>query len=358
MIAGEYAAKRGARVLVVDRKRDIGTPVRCAEGLGALNFENLGLDPSPEFILNTVNKAVIFSPSGKRLEVKVPYKEFFMHILDRAGFEKALATRMGDKGGELLLDTNAMGLIKTEGKIRGVKTTKGDVFGKVLIGADGVESRIGRWCGMSTRLKLNEIFTTAQYTLVDFESDLDAFEIHFGEKFAPGGYAWLFPKGKNEANFGLGFLASYKKRPIELLSKFKDERMKSAHSTRLIAGCIPSTKPLSKTVFQNVMLVGDAARQTNPVSGGGIANALVAGKLAGDIAGRVVMENRPISHLEEYEGAWRGELEKILLKKFKQRRILESDKSMERMFKLMKFAAFLRPIVPKSLLVKWLRPDF
>jgi digeranylgeranylglycerophospholipid reductase len=358
LIAGEYAARTGAKVLVLDRKREIGNPVRCAEGLGAMNFELINLKPSSDFVMNTVNKAVIFSPSGKKLEIEIPYKRFFLHILDRAGFERALAARYKSQGGELLLGTNVLDLVKKEGKIKGLKTTKGDVSGKVIIGADGVESRVGRWCGLSTRLKLNQIFSTAQHMLVDHDCEGNGIEIYFGEKFAPGGYAWMFPKGKGEANFGLGVLASHKKRPIELLTKFKEEKAKQARSTRLVTGCIPSTKPLSKTVKDNVMLVGDAARQTNPVSGGGIANAMVAGKLAGDIAGKVVMENQPISHLEEYERAWRKELEKTLLKKFKQRRILETDKGMERMFKLMKFAAFLRPIIPKSLLVKWLRPDF
>jgi digeranylgeranylglycerophospholipid reductase len=323
-----------------------------------MNFELLDLKPSSEFVMNTVNKAVIFSPSGKKLEIEIPYKRFFLHILDRAGFERALAARYNSRGGELLLGTNVLGLVKKEGKIKGLKTTKGDVFGKIIIGADGVESRVGRWCGLSTRLKLNQIFSTAQHMLVDHDCEGNAIEIYFGEKFAPGGYAWMFPKGKGEANFGLGVLASYKKRPIELLAKFKEEKAKHARSTRLVAGCIPSTKPPSRTVMDNVMLVGDAARQTNAVSGGGIANSIIAGKLAGEIAGKVLVENKPLSDLNEYEKAWRDELEKTLNKKFRQRRILESDKNMERMFKVMKLAAFLRPIIPKILLMKWLRPDF
>ncbi len=104
--------------------------------------------------------------------------------------------------------------------------------------------------------------------------------------------------------------------------------------------------------------MGDAARQTNAVSGGGIANAILAGKIAGELAGEVSTKNQPISRLEEYEKLWRSHLEKILVKKFKQRRFLEDDRKNERMFSMMKLAAFLKPILPKSLIVRWLTPNF
>ncbi len=358
LVAGEYAARKGAKVLVIDRKREIGLPVRCAEGLGAKSFQLLGLEPSSDFVANTVNKAMLISPKGRKLEVYVPYKEFTLYILDRTRFERALASRLKANGGETLLGNTVTGLIRKEGKINGVCTTQGDVKAKIIIGADGVESRVGRWCGLAKRLKLNQIISTAQYTLVDMEGVDDHFEIHFGSKYSPGGYAWMFPKGKKEANLGLGVLASTNKKPSELLKKFKEERAKDAHSTRLITGCIPSTLPLPKTVKDNVILVGDAARQTNAVSGGGIANAILAGKIAGELAGKVSTKNQPISRLEEYERLWRSHLEKILVKKFKQRRFLEDDRKNERMFSMMKLAAFLKPILPKSLIVRWLTPNF
>ncbi len=358
LVAGEYAARKGASVLVVDKKREIGTPVRCAEGLGAINFELIGLEPSRDFVMNTVNKVWIFSPKGKKLEINIPYKEFSLHILDRSGFEKALAKRLTKAGGRIVLDTVVSGLVKKEHRIVGVKTSKGEIRGKVIIGADGVESRIGRWCNLTKRLKLNEIFSTAQQMLVDLDGVDDHVEIHFNSRFAPGGYAWVFPKGGGEANFGLGILGTYKKKPIELLSEFKQERAKDAHATRLVTGCIPSTLPPQKTVKDNVLLVGDSARQTNAVSGGGIANALIAGKFAGEVAGKVACGNQPISNLSEYERLWRNELENTLIKKFKQRRFLENDKKKQRIFAVLKLVLVLKPLIPKSMVVRWLRPNF
>ncbi len=357
-MAGEYAARKGAEVVVVDKKKEIGRPVRCAEGLGAINLELLGLKSTPDFVVNTVNKAVFFSPKGRRLEIFIPYKEFSMHILDRSLFEKHLASRLKGYGGRIMLGTTVTGVIKKEGKIVGVSTTGEEINAKIIIGADGVESRVGRWCGLATRLKLSEIYSAAQHTVVDMDGIDDQLEIYFGSKFAPGGYAWVFPKGNKEVNLGLGMLASFKRRPIELLKKFTKKRANSAHSTRLLVGCIPSTLPLSKTVKGNILLVGDAARQTNALSGGGIANALVAGKIAGEVAGKVVVENQKVSQLEEYDRSWRWELEKELLRKFKQRKHLENDKKAERLFRTMRLLWRLKPIIPKAMAMRWVRPDF
>ncbi|UCF08449.1 MAG: NAD(P)/FAD-dependent oxidoreductase [Thermoplasmata archaeon] len=358
LVAGERAARGGASVLVVDRKKEIGSPVRCAEGLGLPAFKLLDLDTSSDFVSNSVNRFIMVSPKGRKLDVTVPYKEFSLYILDRTGFEKALAQRLKGAKGELMLDTSVTGLTSENGVVKGVDTNRGELSARVIIGADGVESNIGRWSGMTKRLKMNQIFSAAEYDLAGMEGADDHFEIHFGSALAPGGYAWVFPKGEGEVNLGLGVLASTRKRPVELLNKFKERRAARAQPIRFVTGCIPSTLPPALTVKDNIMLVGDAARQTNAVSGGGIANAIITGKIAGEVAGRVVSEGRPVSCLKDYEQLWRAQLEKILNKKFKQRKYLENDKKTERMFSFMKLAARLRPILPKVLLLKWLQPAF
>jgi digeranylgeranylglycerophospholipid reductase len=323
-----------------------------------MNLKLLDIDPTSDFIMNTLNRAHIISPSGKTLKIHVPYKEFALHILDRSGFEKELAKRFKDQGGEIILGTTVVGLMREGGNITGVRTAKGNITGNVIIGCDGVESRIGRFCGLTKMLNMNQIFSTAQYMLVDLEGVDDHFEIHFGQRYAPGGYAWLFPKGKGEVNLGLGILGTSKKKPIDYLKEFKKDKAPNAHFTRFVSGCIPSTLPPPKTVKDNVLLVGDAARQTNAVSGGGIANSMKAGKIAGAVAGKVASENLPISRLEEYETLWRAELEKTLIKKFKQRRFLGDDKKNQRIFNAMRLAYFFKPIIPKGVIVRWLRPDF
>jgi digeranylgeranylglycerophospholipid reductase len=358
LVAGEYAAKAGASVLVVDKKNEVGSPVRCAEGLGLPTFDLLGLDTSSNFVSNAVNKFIMVSPKGRKLEVTVPYREFSLYILDRTGFEKTLAQRLKRAKGELMLGTTVTGLARDKSVFEKLHTSHGDLSAKVIIGADGVESNIGRWSAMTTRLKKNQIFSAAEYHLAGMDGVDDHFEIHFGSRFSPGGYAWVFPKGDGEANLGLGVLVSSKKRPVELLKKFKEQRAKKAQPIRMVTGCIPSTLPSSVTVKDNIMLVGDAARQTNAVSGGGIANAIIAGKIAGEVVGKSVAEDRPLSHLKEYEHLWRAQLEKVLIKKFKQRRYLENDKKSERMFSFLKLAALFRPILPKALLLKWLQPAF
>jgi flavin-dependent dehydrogenase len=80
--------------------------------------------------------------------------------------------------------------------------------------------------------------------------------------------------------------------------------------------------------------------------------------MAGEVAGKVIAENRPSSELREYDRLWRAGFEKVLVKKYRQRRYLENDKRTERMFSFLKLAAKFRPVLPKSLLLKWLQPAF
>lgn len=354
----EHSAKQGAKTLVIDRKKEIGVPVRCAEGLGRSTFKELGLEENPNWIFNVTKGVKIISPKGRELSIKVPYEEYQINILSRSEFEKMLASRALSGGGEILLDENAIGLLKENGKILGVRTEMREIFSKVIIGADGVESRIGRWSGLAKRLPLTEIFSAAQYTLTDIDLDPEFIEIHFNSEFAPGGYAWIFPRGKDEANLGIGITGFDTNRAIEYLQLFKENRGKDATPIRLTTGCIPSSLPLDKTVKDNVILVGDAAYQTNAVSGGGIANSLKAGKIAGEVVGKVVVENRAISGLYEYEILWREKLQKNLKKKYKQKRLLRNDRSAESGCRILRLANSLRWMLPKSVLVHWLKPMF
>ena len=103
---------------------------------------NLGKMANDE-AMNKINKAVMFSPSGKKLEIAVPYEEFSLYILDRAIFEKTLAHGVKSQGGDIKLGRTVTGLIKKDKRTIGLSTTKEDIFAKIIIGADGVEGRIG-----------------------------------------------------------------------------------------------------------------------------------------------------------------------------------------------------------------------
>src|SRR5204862_55884 len=78
---------------------------------------------------------------------------------------------------------------------------------RIAVGADGVEAMVGRWAGLDTRVPARDMESCAQYVLEGIDFDPDAIYLQFGEQIAPGGYAWLFPKGPGIANVGLGLVA-------------------------------------------------------------------------------------------------------------------------------------------------------
>jgi hypothetical protein len=164
------------------------------------------------------------------------------------------------------------------------------VRAKVVIGADGVESMVGRGAGLDTRVPSRDMESCAQYVVSNIAFDPDALYLHFGETIAPHGYAWIFPKGVGVANVGLGVIAlkAQGRTARDYLDAYVARRYpEGAISGSTVGGVIVGTT-LKRTVTDGLMLVGDAAHQVNPLSGGGIINAMKAGRIAGRHAAEAI----------------------------------------------------------------------
>ena len=125
------------------------------------------------------------------------------------------------------------------------------------------------------------------------------------------GYFWIFPKGQNSANIGLGVsgMIGKKRSALSYLNNFMMNNYPDAPVLTSIAGGVPSTVTLDKISAPGIMLAGDAARQVNPLSGGGIASGMIGGSIAGRIAGESVKSNKP-DHILTYDKAWHDRLGK------------------------------------------------
>lgn len=341
-----YSSLKKARVLIIERKKEIGIPVKCAEGLGISAFNELEISTEGNYIANEIEKVKLFTPKGKLLSFEMPKGEYSLFILNKELFEKHLYERAKKENAEILLNTTVLNLIKEDGKIVGVKTDKENFKAKIIVGADGVESRIGRFAGINTTLKLRDIASAVQHTYENIECEKETIEIYSGKKFAPQGYAWVFPKSNTKANVGLGFPAHVGVLAKDKMQEFENFRVRRGNSVKFIARCIPISLPLKEFVKDNVMLIGDSARHTNAFSAGGIANALIGGKIAGEVAGNVISKNKNLKELKEYETIWKKRFEKILIKKYNQRKLIENDGRIERLY----YLYFIIKFLPKSLL--------
>ncbi|MCL4509940.1 MAG: NAD(P)/FAD-dependent oxidoreductase [Bacteroidetes bacterium] len=307
--AAKYAAMGGAKVLVLEKDREIGVPVRCGEAVdheGLVQF----IQPHKKFVAAEIRNFKLIAPDSTVVQ---PNIKGLGYVLDRKFFDYELARIAANEGAEIATKVYVDGVIKNDGSVTGVSVQyHGDrlfLKSKIVIGADGVESRVGRWAGIDTTVSMHDMESAAQVTAANVDVEEDTCYFYFGERYAPGGYLWVFPKGNKTANIGLGVAAdrSKQKHALKFLDEFMAERFPQASVLTKIAGGVPCAETLEKTTMPGLMLVGDAAHQVNPVSGGGIISGMIAGKMAGKVAADIVKQN-DMSLIGKYEKEWQDSL--------------------------------------------------
>jgi digeranylgeranylglycerophospholipid reductase len=179
--------------------------------------------------------------------------------------------------------------------------------------------------GMNSTATLYDTDFGIEYEMVNVECE-DLIEIYFSRNAAPRGYVWVFPKGKDVANVGVGIGGLEKGNAVEYLDKFikNNERFKDAQTVAIKGGLIPVGEPLKELVADGLMVVGTAAHQVDPIHGGGMALAMEAGGMAGEVAAKCALEGKTDrKHLFEYESRWRKRVEPKLMRRLRLRKVLE-----------------------------------
>jgi len=230
------------------------------------------------------------------------------YILERKVFDKHMAMDAARAGSKIMIKTLARGMEQTnDGYIVDLETIneKFQIKANIVIAADGPESRVARWAGLNTATKAKDMESAAQFEMVGVEmEDNNCIEFYFGS-VAPGGYAWIFPKGDDIANVGLGILSTRtSKSAYEHLLEFVGDcpATRNAQPVELNVGGDPVGGMPKKLVTDNLMVVGDAAGQVNPLTGGGIITGMTAAMLAGKVAAKAIRDgDASKARLREYE---------------------------------------------------------
>ncbi len=314
--AAVAAAKKGARVLVVERRKTIGVPVRCAGYiprplLGELPFRDRS------FIVQPVKGMRTVLPDGTIKESRAPGL-----IIRRDRFDKQLAASARSAGVEVRTGLQAVQKDK-DGVV--LKDADGGILRTrplVIIGADGPHSTVGRWMGQTPPRSIPGI-----QMRVPLKAAMDHTAIYFHPKIF-GGYGWVFPRG-SEANVGLalsggdGFPRSLKATLEWFTHKIADEGKIKPGSSKLLFGWIP-VEPRTRVLKNNMMLAGDAAGHTHSITGAGIANAMLAGRLTGKWAVEAIRKGE-LTRLEGYAETMEEELGETLRRGVARRNLLESQ---------------------------------
>ena len=309
-VSAREAARLGLSVLLLEKRQEIGSPVRCAEGIAHDMLVSF-IEPDPHWISAVVSKAQI-TVVGDGTTVPRRAEGGKGYILERRVFDRVLAEEAAEAGAQVMVKTSATGLLLEDGVVRGVvaRGTAGnmEIECAVVIGADGVESQVGLWAGLDTTLTLRDTMACAQYLLAGIEIDPACCYHYIGQEVAPGGYAWVFPKGESKANVGLGVQADVAAdSALDYLIRFIESQPHIAQGSpvTLVVGGVPVGPPLPRLVTSGLMLVGDAARQADPLTGGGIANAMIAGRLAAEVAAQAIAAGDTSAEaLSLYEERW------------------------------------------------------
>jgi len=297
-----YCAGRDVDVLVIDRRSEIGYPVQCGEFLPdpkemydifprSMDLEELfALEAS--LVAGQADAVEMISPGGRAYSCAFSGK-----TLHRRLFDKHLVKLATEKGARLLTETSFLGL-----KDGVASTSRGEVRAKVIVGADGPNSRTAREAGLRKPSLIYPAVTCQAQGRFE-----PVVRMYFGS-LAPGGYAWVIPKQKG-ANVGIGFNPKVlKERPSEVFRKFV-ERLGLKSFGDVTMGFVPASGPVDRTVNGRVLLVGDSAGFPMATNGGGIPTAMIAGRFAGRVIREHLKGGLPLS---EYETRWRACMEKNL----------------------------------------------
>ncbi len=312
-IAARTAAQAGLRVLLLEKRQEIGSPVRCAEGIAHDALVPF-IAPDPRWICAHVRAATITTVQDGHWTTTRYEGAAHGYVLERRVFDRVLAEEAARAGATIWVKSPAVGLLREHGRVCGVVVTRGDqriaLACRVVIAADGVESQVGRWAGLDTTVPLRDQMSCAQYLLAGIEVDPTCTAYYLGHEVAPGGYAWVFPKGEGRANVGLGLQADLACEPAQVwLDRFVESVPGLARGSPVtfIAGGVPVMPALPRLVTDGLLLVGDAARQVDPMTGGGIGNAMQAGRLAAQVAAQAIAAGDvSAARLMAYQDEWQA----------------------------------------------------
>ena len=329
------AAKAGLSVLMIEKRAEIGSPKRCGEGLSRSSLRRMGYDEAvPVWVSTPITGATVYAPNKKyvRMDHTEPEYDCDGWVVERKQFDKWLATEAAKAGARVIAKTEAVKLLKEDDKIVGatLKTheEEWDVKAKIVIAADGVESKIAREAGIDTTLKITDIASCAQYEMAGIKIDNNRIELYFDQELAPGGYFWIFPKGEGRANIGIGVRKPFSSGVAhEYLKNFIETcpGLKGGSIIEVNSGGVPVGGLLKDMVTDNFMVVGDAAHHANPIHGGGISESFVGGKIAAEVAVEVIRAGDTSKEaLSRYNEKWWEERGNMLTKVLRLREVTET----------------------------------
>ncbi len=310
--AARAASLAGLRTLLVEEHPTIGIPSHCTGKLSVHAFREFDLPRA--LALNAVSAAVFHAPGGASVHVRRATVDSY--VVDRIAFDRWLADRAADAGVEVMTGVRVAAASRDNGGmiVRGDRSVKGNgtrafqARCRLIVDAEGAAPRLPQTLGIPLPRRYA---MGLQYQMRDVGGITpDTPEMFFGQGIAPGFFAWLMPLGGNRARLGLCVDPGKTRRPPvwylnRLLATHPALRARTAGAAveHKVAGRIPLLTSRAPRSARGLIIAGDAAGQVKATSGGGIYYAMIAGRIAGEVAvGHVAGDAGAVA---SYERRWR-----------------------------------------------------
>lgn len=308
------ASKRGIKVALVEKEESIAQSVRTSGVTWIQSIKEFGI---PDNCYNPIKNYSFCSPNN---EVTISDTISHAAVLDVRKTYRWLAEQAKNEGTDIFLKTSIKDVIKNkEGDIVGVSGTnkEGDIVfhAKIIVDASGFPSTVSKAMGFVTQWE--RFGAGAEYEVSAENVDSETWWLMVGQKYSPAGYAWIFPVGKNIVRIGVGVgKPDSSVDPTERLKELMDSKMGPIKKLGKITpiefhyGLIPNDGLSRKTIYNNLILVGDSAGQANPLVLEGIRYAIKYGRVAGKIAADAIKSGiTDESALYPYEEIWKKEIQ-------------------------------------------------
>jgi len=298
-MAARSAAQQGARVLLVEKGASPTYPDRCTGIVSPRCLKEAGLDQ--RVIVRAIRGGIIHAPNGRAARIEAADTRAV--VIDRRLFNIRLLEMAQEAGVEFAPQSRVVGLENEAAIIE----RAGDTYqaeARVVIGADGPKSQVAAW----TKLPPPAQLLVGLQAMARYEpEDPDLIEVFIDQELAPGFFAWVVPAEDGIARVGLA--THQMQGAASLLKRFLDKL--KLKPLKINAGLIPiGTR--AQTVAEGVMVVGDAAAQAKPTSGGGLYTGICAAKIAGQVAAEHARAPQESNGLTNYEKRWREQLDREL----------------------------------------------
>ncbi|HKP97183.1 MAG TPA: NAD(P)/FAD-dependent oxidoreductase [Fibrobacteria bacterium] len=285
-------ARRGGRkpysVALLDKRDPWREPVSCAEAVSAQGLRALVPKVEPAWIREPIDGVVFISPNGTRVTFRHPGSGL---LIDRALMHKNLAEEGRRLGAHCNFRARAVSVSRYAGGCRLVKyegDTAGEIKARVVIDASGP----GLGFGQGEKITQGNFdVEPALFALVrGLEYPTNYIQMFFGKRYAPGGYAWLFPRDKDVANVGLVIGKKFSKEAParKTMTDFMNQVYPGVTVETVHGGVIPCGYTHDPLAVENLFKAGDAANMVNPISRAGILEAMKGGQLAAEAALAVI----------------------------------------------------------------------